>query len=106
MRRRNDLPKSAAVNRIAISHPTVLPLSHLPPQTHKHMNHTEELARPQKKKADTKTKGGNDGPIPDPTKVEGGTGDTANVAARDTAAPQVPVTLGGRSRLAPEVEVC
>lgn len=41
------------------------------------MNHAKELARPQKKKADTRTKGGNYGPIPDPTKVEGGTGDTA-----------------------------
>jgi hypothetical protein len=31
----------------------------------------------RKKKADTKTEGGNHGPIPDPTKVEGGTGATA-----------------------------
>lgn len=40
-----------------------------------------------RKKADTKTKGGNGGPIPDPTKVEGGTGDAAMWVARDTAAP-------------------
>lgn len=70
MRKWNNLSKWTAINRTAISHPTALPLHQLSPQTHKHMNHAEELARPQKKRADTKTKGGNDGPIPGPTKVE------------------------------------
>lgn len=53
-----------------------------------------------RKKADTKTKGGNGGPIPDPTKVERGTGDAAMWVVRDTAAPQVPMTLGEGNRLA------
>lgn len=76
MRKPKNLLKPAAVNRTVTSHPAALALSQLLPQIYKHMNHAEVLARPQKK-GDTKTKGGNSGPIPDPTKVERGTADAA-----------------------------
>lgn len=50
MRIQNDLPKSSAINGLAVSQRIALPPQHLPPQIHKHMNHAEELARPQKKR--------------------------------------------------------
>lgn len=97
MRKLKTLLKPAAVNRTVTSHPAAFALSQLPPQTCKHMNHAE-LAR-HRKKADTKTKRGNGGPIPDPTKVERNWG-PSNVVSRDTAAPQIPMTLGEGNRLA------
>lgn len=62
MRKPKTLLKPAAINRTVTSHPAALALSQLLPEIRKHMNHAEELARPhKKKKADTKTKGENNG---------------------------------------------
>lgn len=80
MRKPKTLLKPAAINRTVTSHPAALALSQLLPEIRKHMNHAEELARPHKKRQ-----------IPKPRE---------KTMARDTAAPQVPMTLEEGSRLA------